>query len=245
MVTPPPNAAPDRAGPAHEIEGLLFDKDGTLFGFQATWGGWTVNLLRNLAPDRPDIQRDLAARLRLDLARGAFDPASPVIAGTLDDSIDAMLPALGGWSRERLTGHLLEESRAVQPVEAVPLVPLIGQLRRAGFALGVATNDSEDPALAQLASVGLADAFDFVAGSDSGYGAKPGPGQCLAFAEAQGLSPGAVAMVGDSTHDLLAARAAGMWRVAVLTGVAAHDDLHHEADVVLPDIGHLPAWLGL
>jgi len=236
---------PEAGGPPAGLKGLLFDKDGTLFGFQATWGGWAADLVRGLAPGQPATQQDLAGRLRLDLARRAFLPDSPVIAGTLDDSVDAMLPALPDWSRARLAARLVEESHKVRPVEAVPLLPLLTGLRRAGFALGVATNDSEEPAMTQLAAVGLAGAFDFVAGADSGFGAKPGPGQCLAFAEAAGLQAGAIAMIGDSTHDLVAGGAAGMWRVAVLTGVAVHDDLHPEADVVLPDIGHLPGWLGL
>jgi phosphoglycolate phosphatase len=50
-------------------------------------------------------------------------------------------------------------------------------------------------------------------------------------------------MVGDSRHDLAAGRAAGMHTVAVLTGPARDEDLRPFADVVLPDIGHLPEWL--
>jgi phosphoglycolate phosphatase len=52
-----------------------------------------------------------------------------------------------------------------------------------------------------------------------------------------------VAMVGDSRHDLQAGRAAGMRTVAVLTGIAKAADLADLADVILPDIGALPAWL--
>jgi hypothetical protein len=52
-------------------------------------------------------------------------------------------------------------------------------------------------------------------------------------------------MIGDSTHDLDCGRAAGMTTVAVLTGLADRDDLAPHADVVLPDIGSLPGWLGL
>ena len=40
-----------------------------------------------------------------------------------------------------------------------------------------------------------------------------------------------------------AGRAAGMICVGVLTGMAGPDTLAPLADVVLPDIGHLPAWL--
>jgi len=50
-------------------------------------------------------------------------------------------------------------------------------------------------------------------------------------------------MVGDSLHDLHAGRAAGMQCVAVLTGVAEAAELGPAADIVLPDIGHLAAWL--
>ena len=50
-------------------------------------------------------------------------------------------------------------------------------------------------------------------------------------------------MVGDSTHDLRAGRAAGMQTVGVLTGTSLADELWPLADAVLPDIGHLPAWV--
>jgi len=50
-------------------------------------------------------------------------------------------------------------------------------------------------------------------------------------------------MVGDSTHDMAAGRAAGFTCVAVLTGVADAVDLAPHADAVLPDIAALGAWL--
>jgi phosphoglycolate phosphatase len=112
-----------------------------------------------------------------------------------------------------------------------------------GLALGVATNDSEAPARAHLAHAGIADLFAFVAGYDSGWGGKPAPGQLLAFARAAGLDPGACAMVGDSLHDLAAARAAGMAGVAVLTGIAGRDTLAPAADAVLGSVAELPDWI--
>ncbi|MEO1678537.1 MAG: HAD family hydrolase [Pseudomonadota bacterium] len=227
------------------IAGLLFDKDGTLFGFQATWGDWSEALIAGLLPDAPERQDDLATRIGFDRTARSFRPESPVIAGTIDDAVALMLPGLPEWSDAGLRAHLIEESLAVRPSEAVPLAPLMGRFRAAGLTLGVATNDAEEAAHAQFAGIGIAEAFDFVAGADSGHGAKPGPGPCLAFAAATGLSPGAVVMVGDSLHDLHAGRAAGMATVAVLTGVASAEDLAPHADAVLADIGDLPAWLGL
>jgi len=65
----------------------------------------------------------------------------------------------------------------------------------------------------------------------------------IACAAAFGLAPAACAMIGDSLHDLHAARAAGMTAIAVLTGLAARDSLAPHADLVLDHIGALPDWL--
>jgi phosphoglycolate phosphatase len=231
-------------GPA-PVEAVLFDKDGTLFSFQATWGAWTADLIEELAPGAPLRQAALAEALSFDLDARIFHPDSPVIAGTLDDALDLLAPCLPDLGRQSLKEHLILRSAELVPVEAVPLGPLAAHLSEAGLRLGVATNDSEVPTRAQLAALGLEEAFDFIAGADSGHGFKPGPGPCLAFLDAIGVAPGAAVMVGDSRHDLDAGRAAGMRCVAVLTGVADAATLAPHADAVLPDIGHLPRWLGL
>jgi phosphoglycolate phosphatase len=231
--------------PRPPVRGLLFDKDGTLFGFQATWGGWAADLVDDLAKGDAAVAADLSGRIRLERGARRFQPDSPVVAGTVDEAVAVMLPALPDWEFGALRSHVIDRSRAILPVEAVPLAPLTARLSSAGLALGIATNDAEEAARAQLATLGLDAAFGFLAGADSGHGAKPGPGQCLAFAAACGLAPGEIAMIGDSTHDLHAGRAAGMVCVAVLTGTAEAAELRPHADVVLPDIGHLPDWLGL
>ena len=89
----------------------------------------------------------------------------------------------------------------------------------------------------------IVDEMAFVAGYDSGFGAKPAPGQLLAFCQATGLSPADCAMIGDSAHDLEAGQAAGMFCIGVLTGPASRADLTPRADVVLDSIADLPGWL--
>ena len=100
-------------------------------------------------------------------------------------------------------------------------------------------------ACAHLASVDALDLLHFVAGFDSGFGTKPALGPLLAFAKAMGLARDQVVMVDDSTHDLIAGRAAGMHTIGVLTGLAPHGELASYADTILPDISHIPAYLGL
>ena len=72
---------------------------------------------------------------------------------------------------------------------------------------------------------------------------SPGPGQLLGFADSLALDPAEIIMVGDSTHDLLAAQAAGMRGIGVLTGPATADELGRFATAVLLSVGELPEWI--
>ena len=225
------------------VEGVIFDKDGTLFDFAATWEAWAETfLLRASGGDR--ARAAVVGRgIGFDLERRKFARDSVVISSTAGEVAEALMPFYPQMSRTAIFDMLNEEAARAPQREAVPLVAFLTGLRARGLRLGVATNDAEAPALAHLAGAGLTELFDFIAGFDSGYGGKPAPGQLLAFAEAMGLAPARIVMVGDSTHDLRAGRAAGMRTVAVLTGIALREELAPHADVVLPDIGHLPGWL--
>jgi phosphoglycolate phosphatase len=230
-----------------DILGIIFDKDGTLFDFTRTWGEWTRRLILALAGDDADLAGRLALRAGYDPVGNQFAPDSMIIAQTTEQIAAALLPLLPGRSHDELQDQMNRLSAETVPVPAVDLPGVLAALRdpAPGRArrIGLATNDAERPAREHLRSAGVEQMFDFVAGYDSGFGGKPLPGQLLAFAQRMGLDPARVAMVGDSLHDLDAGRDAGMTTVAVLTGIARREDLAPHADVVLPDIGHLPAWL--
>ncbi|MEQ8895757.1 MAG: HAD family hydrolase [Roseovarius sp.] len=229
--------------PVTKLDGLLFDKDGTLFDFHATWSVWAAELIVTLSEGDPALAEALARGLEFDLETGQFRPGSPAIASPNRVVAECVAGALGRSDVDKVEDLLDFHARQAPLSPAVPLVPLLEGLRDQGLVLGVMTNDSEATAHAHLRSAGVDRLFDFVAGYDSGFGAKPDPGPLLAFAEAHGLVPARVAMVGDSTHDLLAGRAAGMQTLAVLTGAAGAAELSPFADHVLTDIGEIPAWL--
>jgi len=229
------------------LAGIIFDKDGTLFDFHATWGAWARGLLEELAGGDSAAARRLGTAIGFSFGEGGipgrFAPDSPVIAGTPETITEVLLPHLPRWRAAALVALMNARAAAAPQTPAVPLRPLLQGLRGRGLVLGLVTNDAEMPARAHLVAAGVAELFDFVAGYDSGHGAKPAPGQLLAFATALQIAPDRVAMVGDSTHDLRAGRAAGMLTLGVLTGLALHAELAPHADAVLPDIGALPAWL--
>jgi phosphoglycolate phosphatase len=225
------------------VEALLFDKDGTLFEFAATWEAWAQAFLVRAAEGDRMLAARAGAMIGFDLEARAFDPSSIAIAGTPGEIADALAPEFPDLSRAGIIGMINEEAALAPQCEAVPLLPFLSDLRARGLRLGVATNDAEAPALAHLKAAGVHELFDFVAGSDSGYGAKPAPGQPLAFADLIGVEPSRIAMVGDSLHDLIAGRDAGMVTLGVLTGMASAPELRPHAAAVFPDIGHIPAWL--
>lgn len=224
------------------IRGILFDKDGTLFDFHRSWGAWAAAFLADVAPD-PAVRAGAARAIGYDPATGRFAPDSPVIAEPPPVIAATLLPHLPDWDLPRLLDRMNTLAAAAPMAEAVPLAPLMAGLAARGLRLGVVTNDAEAPARAHLDRCGITHMFDFIAGSDSGHGAKPDPAPLLAFCAATGLPPDQVAMVGDSLHDLVAARAAGMVAVGVLTGPAPAAVLAPAACAVLDHIGFLPEFL--
>ena len=162
---------------------MIFDKDGTLFDFRQSWGGWAARLLADLAADAAACSAAGRAPSALILDAGAFAADSPVIAATAADIAAALLPHLPGWTAGRADRP---DERAGRADADVPrrcrCAACWRRCAARGLRLGVATNDIEAPARAHLAAPGVDGLFDFIAGYDSGHGAKPGPGHVLAFA---------------------------------------------------------------
>lgn len=236
--------------PHAAIRAILFDKDGTLIDFNGTWGPAAWVAMQTLAAGDSAVLARLVEVSDFDVAREAFRPASPLVAGSSAQWGPLWARVLGHPSEDATSagyGDLLMDASlrlGVAPIGDVRAV--LAGLDARGLPLGIATNDSEGSARLQMDRLGIADLVGFVAGYDSGYGSKPDPGMVSAFVRDRGLRPHEVALVGDSRHDLVAARAAGVVAVAVLTGPsgeAARAGLAPFADVVLGSIADLDDWL--
>lgn len=221
---------------------LIFDKDGTLFDFNATWGAVMARLIAGEAQGDARLSQRLAQVLGFDPETELFLPGSIVIAETGGVVARAIADVTGDAEPQVRARMEAEGAQAVQ-VPSCDLAPLMRDLRARGLTLGVVTNDDEASAQAHLSEHALTEHLAFVAGYNSGFGAKPAPGQLLAFCQATGIGPEHCVMIGDSLHDLHAGRAAGMRTIGVLTGPAEHDELAPSADVVLSHIGEIPDWL--
>jgi len=104
--------------------------------------------------------------------------------------------------------------------------------------LGIATGNVRAGAEAKLAAAGLDGWFEV-----GGYGCDSAVrGELVARAiERAGVPASEVVVVGDTTHDIAAARACGAVVCAVATGSDPAERLGH-ADGVLASLRELPAW---
>ena len=226
-----------------KVSGILFDKDGTLFDFQKTWGKWAKIFLDEISNGSEKNAIKLGKHIGYDYTMEEFESDSIVIAGTPDDIAKKILKHLPTHNLKELTQYMNEIAESAEIMAAVPLKPLLKELKSQNIKLGVATNDGISPARAHLKSAEILNFFDFVVGSDSGYGAKPDSGMQIEFCSRFNLNPETVLMIGDSVHDLVAGNAANMISIGVLTGIATADELTNYADIILNNIGEIPNLL--
>ncbi len=232
------------------IRGILFDKDGTLIDFSATWVpaycGVAEEMARRLGGG-PELAAALLASQGYDVATASFAPDSRLLwdsnegiaaSWSATPEIDGRLDVL-----EAVVRHFSDVGR--YPPQAVGDLPgLLDRLRARGLSLGVATMDDTAIAHAHARFLGIADRLDFVVGADAGHGEKPDPGMALAFCRDRGLRPDQVIVVGDTPADLLMARSAGCAAaVAVLTGAMPRNRLEPLADHVLASVQELERLL--
>jgi phosphoglycolate phosphatase len=117
---------------------------------------------------------------------------------------------------------VLPNARALRfPGVADGLAALASQ----GIALAVATSKFHRSADALLTAAGLRDRFDVVIGADQVTRPKPYPEMGETILRVLGVAAQDAVMVGDTTHDLLMAKAVGMRSIALTYGVHSRQEL--------------------
>ena len=94
----------------------------------------------------------------------------------------------------------------------------------AGWTLGVATGKSDRGLALVLARHGLAHRFATLHTADR-HPSKPHPAMLLAGMAAMGVPPHLTVMIGDTSYDMIMARAAGVRAIGVAWGYHAADEL--------------------
>ena len=203
------------------LQAAIVDLDGTMID---TLGDFEVALNRSMADlDLPPVTRALVERtvgkgsehlIRSVLAHQLALPQVKGLTNVCDArSVDKLFePA---W--QRYQHHYLAingEFAAVYP----GVVEGLQQMRDAGLQLVCLTNKPLSFAKPLLQAKGLDHFFIHVFGGDSFERKKPDPLPLLKTCETLGVSPAQALMVGDSSNDAQAARAAGCPVVLVRYG---------------------------
>lgn len=231
------------------IKALLFDKDGTLFDFYATWGPATLEAALLITEGDREQATYLLQQSGLDARTGRFAPGSLIASGSNGEIVDHWVKLLGREGERAVLYEKIEAHfRAHQIQGAVPvteLADLFAVLKLRGYRLGVATMDSEGSAQAAMKQWKADMHLDFICGFDTGHGVKPGGGMVRAFAECLGMETKEIAVIGDSPHDMEMAHDGGAGlAIGVLSGVSSRDTLLiHKAHHILENIQYLPDLL--
>lgn len=207
------------------INGILFDKDGTLMSFDCFWRGViraaAERTAQRVAEQYPETD---AAPLAEALTRiagyepsGACIPESLVVRGTNDEIASAWINALSQrfpalpQNLYDTAYRALSDNRSAGEIRAsVPDLPsLLARLAGMGLHLGAATSDSGEQARYCFAEMGALPYFDFIMAGDGAYPPKPAPDGFFAAARQWRTAPNRILMVGDSENDMRFARNAG------------------------------------
>ena len=94
-----------------KIAGILFDKDGTLFDFQKTWGKWAKVFLTEISNNNIEEAIKLGNHIGYNYRTEEFLSDSVVIAGTPKEIANKIISFLPKWNIIELINYINE----VQP----------------------------------------------------------------------------------------------------------------------------------
>lgn len=224
------------------IRAILFDKDGTLTDFRATWEPWMARMIPELARAGEADAEGLAEDFGFDLANGTIPPDARFVTAPGYVTVELAAGRIG-WTVERLSDWLAPRSALVKQIVVPGAAAMLHRFSAAGWPMGILTNADVAETERHLTGMGVRSTIGRIIGHDSGFGPKPDPRGAADFADALGLGRDEVVMIGDGMTDMAAARDAGLVAIGVLTGTLDRAALSPHAAVVLPDVTHLPAWL--
>lgn len=207
------------------IAAALFDLDGTLLDSEAyIYGAFSASLASVGAPVA---------------APAAF---REVVGHPLDECYRQLAP---GFDTQVLCeAHRQWQTAHLEMVRPMPgSLAVLGTLRRHGTRLAAVTNRSRRSSLTSLDRAGLLSALDEVVSSEDVARQKPDPEPVLLALARLGVVAGQAVMIGDTTVDVLAGRAAGTRTVAVRFGFGRATVASAQPDAIVETLTELPSLL--
>ncbi len=214
---------------AEPLRAAIVDLDGTLVDTLGDFTTALAGMLQELA--LPPIAPEAVARM---VGKGSEHLIRAVLAQVGADA-GALYPS--AW--EAYQRHYLAiNGRHSTVFEGA--AQALRRLREQGLKLACVTNKPQAFTEPLLRAKGLDRCFDVVFGGDAFERKKPDPLPLLEAARALGAAPAQTLVIGDSSNDAQAARAAGCPVVLVTFGYN-----HGEPVQAVDADGYLNSWIGL
>jgi phosphoglycolate phosphatase len=195
------------------FDAAIVDLDGTMVD---TLGDFAASLNRML--DDLSLPHVAPAAIETMVGKGSEHLIHSALVHVLPPAdADAKARALFGRAWERYQHHYLAINGRHSAVYA-GVIDGLKALRASGLRLACLTNKPTSFAKPLLVDKGLDGFFELVFGGDAFERKKPDPLPLLKTCEALGTAPSRTLMIGDSSNDARAARAAGCPVVLVTYG---------------------------
>lgn len=207
---------------------IVFDWDGTIADSTAMIAG----CIRSAASD-------------LGLAVPTIEQASHVIGLGLLDALAHAVPGLATERAEEFSARYRHHYLACEPqiVLFEGIQAMLDELGSSGVTLAVATGKTRRGLARALESTGLGRLFASSRCADESQ-SKPHPAMLIDLAEQLDVRRDRMLMIGDTTHDLQMAAAAGVASVGVTYGAHSHSHLApHGALALVESVAELRTWL--
>lgn len=208
---------------------VVFDLDGTLVETAPDLiAALTVSLAADGAPPLPYEQgRDLIGAGARALVERGLQAAGRTLEKERVDELHKIFLA-------HYSAHIADESHPYPGC-----VEALASLKSSGARLAVCTNKIESLARQLLDTLSLTETFDAIVGGDTFPTSKPNPQSLLGAIERAGGDPARAVMVGDSSTDVDAAKAAGVPVVVISFGYTVTPPRELGGDVVIDHFDEL------
>jgi N-acetyl-D-muramate 6-phosphate phosphatase len=209
------------------IKALCFDVDGTLSDTDDLYAQKIVDILpRFLFPDPMHTARRIVMWVEA--------PGNALLGFADTIGIDDEMMAFIDWMN-RHRKHTLKKFLLVPDVDEM-LAHMQGR-----YPMAIVSARDEKSTMRFLTQFDLCKYFDVIVTGLSAPHTKPYPDPILLAAQKLGVSPRECLMIGDTTVDMRAGKAAGAQTLGVLCGFGEEDELRQlGADLILKSTSDLP-----
>ena len=233
---------------------VIFDKDGTLVDFAATW----VPLIRKRARllvksirQNGELEALLLKAWGIDPVSGRIDPRGPCPVALRFEEIviGAMTLYQCGYpwdeSKQWVTQAFdnadssIDRKEMVKPIAGVQ--PILTELKSKGFCLALATIDERRDTEAVLSSLNLENLFEAVVCGGEVTFPKPHPEMIFTICQRLSIPPRETIFIGDTVTDMVMGKSAEVaLSIGIVEGgITPREELEKVADVVFDSIRDL------